>query len=319
MSSTLSFDQCLQSPCDTCSAPCCTFLPLHDFVMQTFDDVDYARYLLNFANIELAYVSGQTWRVHYVAPCSRLDKNGLCTLHGTVQKPQVCLNYNARSCFYQPMFLQPENTNFMRFDAERFEVLSKLLTFSDQGQLLELPSTEDLISQLPPFVFHPFEQIDLPTTRYKGSQTYGFTDLQSQCEGCSAWCCQTLSFPFGGIHAASNLDYIWFCLGFPNVELCVTEDSMSIFVHTRCRNLLSTTSGGCGVFGTSKRPLVCERYDGMSCAYKAQVGTEQSTSAVRVSVNDFAIFQEQFQLNGEGKVISQTPFTQIRDAIYRAR
>ena len=111
----ISFDTCIQSPCKGCSAPCCTFLPLHDFSIQNYRDVDYARYLLNFVNIELALVQGATWRVHWKAKCKRLRPNGGCELHNTSRKPQVCLNYNAHSCFYKPMFLAEETPEFLRF------------------------------------------------------------------------------------------------------------------------------------------------------------------------------------------------------------
>src|SRR6056300_1303510 len=95
----LSFEQASQSPCEGCAAPCCTFLPLHDFVIQHLDHLDYALYLVNFANIELALVNGTTWRVHYRQRCSRLMPNGGCQLHGQPQKPLVCQNYSATSCF----------------------------------------------------------------------------------------------------------------------------------------------------------------------------------------------------------------------------
>lgn len=315
MSSTLSFDQCIESPCTGCSAPCCQFLPLHDFGIQRFQDVDYARYLLNFENIELALVSGTTWRVHYRAPCSRLSPMGGCTLHNSPEKPQVCLNYDAYNCFYRPMFIDTETSNFLRFDAQRFEEFASMLEFDSTGMVVSLPSPERLKDQLPQFVEHPFQPIAIPTPILTSSSTNSFRSFQRQCEGCAAWCCQTLSFPFAGIEAVSNLDYIWFCLGFPGVELCITETSMSIFVHSRCRNLKSTTQGGCSIFDKPERPLVCQRYDGMNCAYKVQVGTIDPTSSVRVSRSEFDALQQQCHFDAEGKIVDVLDLSALQLAI----
>ena len=315
MSSTLSFDQCIESPCTGCSAPCCQFLPLHDFGIQRFQDVDYARYLLNFENIELALVSGTTWRVHYRAPCSRLSPMGGCTLHNSPEKPQVCLNYDAYNCFYRPMFIDTETSNFLRFDAQRFEAFASMLEFDSMGMVVSLPSSERLKDELPEFVQHPFQPIAIPTPILTSSSTNSFRSFQRQCEGCAAWCCQTLSFPFAGIEAVSNLDYIWFCLGFPGVELCITETSMSIFVHSRCRNLKSTTQGGCSIFDKPKRPLVCQRYDGMNCAYKVQVGTIDPTSSVRVSLSEFDALQQQCHFDAEGKIVDVLDLSALQLAI----
>ena len=315
----ISFDTCIQSPCKGCSAPCCTFLPLHDFTIQNYRDVDYARYLLNFVNIELALVQGTTWRVHWKAECTRLLPDGGCKLHNTPEKPQVCLNYDAYSCFYKPMFLEAETPSFLRFDAVRFEALIALMTFDEVGSLTHFPTAEVMYAKLPAFVDHPYEAISSPTSVIPSDQTGGLSSFQRQCEGCSAWCCQTISFPFGGIHSVSNLDYIWFCLGYPGVELAMTAEGMSVFVHSRCRNLVSPNSGGCNVFGTSKRPMVCEQYDGMNCAYKVQVGTVNPNMSLRIGLRDFETFQQHFQFDVAGQCIQRSSFDVIRDDVRQNR
>jgi len=311
----LSFTDCLQSPCQGCLAPCCSFLPLHDFVITTYKDADYARYLLNFVNIELALVQGETWRVHLKSPCTRLKEDGLCSLHGTSKKPQVCLNYDARNCFYKPMFIEAESDQFLRFDAVRFSALLDLVEFDGAGTLVNFPKLKTIRQRLPAFVDHPYEAIPQAKSIWRFDDKQSFSSIQSQCSGCSAWCCQTLSFPFGGIHSVSNLDYLWFCLGFPNVELAMTEEGMSIFVHGQCRNLESVESGGCTVFGTDNRPLVCEQYDGMSCAYKVQVGTVNPKSSLRVGLQDFEAFQQHFQFDIAGQCVGRSEFVQIRDSV----
>ncbi len=319
MSSTFSFNQCVQSPCAGCSAPCCTYLPLHDFSIQRFQDADYARYLLNFANIELALVNGTAWRVHYTMRCARLTQSGLCSLHGDPSKPQVCLNYDAYNCFYRPMFIEQETANFMRFDHTRFVALLELLEFSSDGQLVSMPSPEALLQRLPPFVEQPTLKPSVPEPVFENKSLRSFQDVQRQCEGCAAWCCQTLSFPFGGIESTVNMDYLWFCLGFPGVELCIAETSMSIFVHTQCRHLDNLQTGGCTVFGTPERPLLCEQYDGMNCAYRVQVGTRNPSQSIRVGISDFGVLQEHISFDQAGQRVGEWQFGALRDAVQQAK
>ena len=108
----LTFAEARQSPCQGCSAPCCTCLPLHDFVIQHFDHLDYALYLLNFAHIELALVNGSSWRVHYRQPCSRLLPNGGCMLHGKSEKPMVCQIIVRRLAFINPCLFNRRPMHF---------------------------------------------------------------------------------------------------------------------------------------------------------------------------------------------------------------
>ena len=162
--------------------------------------------------------------------------DGGCRFHNTIhQKPQVCLNYDAYSCFYKPMFLASETPEFLRFDAVRFDALISLIEFDEAGQVHTFPDAHSLIIT---FICGS----SIRTYRYSKAQdivwTIGYTvDVQSQCEGCSAWCCQTISFPIW-----------WYSLCFqsrlrlvlpriiPGVELAMTTEGMSVFVHSRCRN-----------------------------------------------------------------------------------
>ncbi len=319
MLSTLSFNQCLQSPCAGCAAPCCTYLPLHDFSIQRFQDADYARYLLNFANIELALVNGATWRVHYTMRCARLTEEGLCGLHGHPSKPQVCLNYDAYGCFYRPMFLEKETPNFMRFDHNRFAALLEHLEFSSDGHLQSMPSPDELLKVLPPFVAQPTIELPVPKPVLESKSGRSFQEVQRQCEGCSAWCCQTLSFPFGGIESTVNMDYLWFCLGFSGVELCITETTMSIFVHTRCRHLDNVQTGGCTVFGTAQRPLLCQQYDGMNCAYRVQVGTRNPSQSIRLGLSEFGVLEQYLTFDQAGQRVGEVPFDLLRVAVHQAK
>ena len=99
----------------------------------------------------------------------------------------------------------------------------------------------------------------------------------------------------------------------------MTTEGMSVFVHSRCRNLMSTDSGGCNAYGTSKRPMVCEQYDGMNCAYKVQVGTINPNMSLRLGLRDFETFQQHFHFDVAGQCIQRSSFDEIRDAVRKFR
>src|ERR1700690_3062772 len=100
-----------QQPCQTCAtAPCCTFVPLHKFRVETLVDLDYAVYLLNFEHIELTLDTTGEWSVFYRYPCRFLDRvKHTCKLHDTAEQPHICVNYNPYSCWYKRVFTQSES------------------------------------------------------------------------------------------------------------------------------------------------------------------------------------------------------------------
>lgn len=92
---------------------------------------------------------------------------------------------------------------------------------------------------------------DEPVTN-PGPQNY--EAIQNPCTGGAAYCCKTLVFPHGFPTTASNLDYYRFCLGFPGVELGISDAGWSLIVKTTCRHL--TEDNRCGVYGQASRPLI---------------------------------------------------------------
>lgn len=284
----LSFKEAQSSPCMDCQVSCCRYLPLQDFQITTFAQLDYAFYLCNFANIELALVDGQTWRAHYRAQCSRLDESNRCTLHNTPQKPKVCQRYNGYTCFYKPMFECSESDRFIRFDRARLEAFANLLTFDGHRNIVGYPDIVTLRQSLP--VFHEVKKDPIVLTIEPSSNpSLRFSDFQNPCQKCKGWCCVNLSFPFSGIHNVGNLDYVWFCLGFPNVEIGISQEGWTVVIQTSCQFFNPTLPEGqfCSVFGTDQRPLQCEMYDASACAYKAQFSTQFPKNYLRVTTAQF--------------------------------
>ena len=102
----LSLADARRSPCLTCStSPCCTHLPLDSFTMTALMDLDNARYLLNFADIDLGLAPSGEWSVYYARPCRFLDPgDATCTIHATERQPNICATYNPYSCWYRLVF-----------------------------------------------------------------------------------------------------------------------------------------------------------------------------------------------------------------------
>lgn len=313
---TLTFSEAKQSPCNGCSAPCCSYLPLHDFVIQHFDHLDYAFYLLNFAHIELALVNGNSWRVHYRQPCSRLLPTGGCRLHGQPEKPMVCQNYSATTCFYKSMFIQPETDAFLRFNYDRLKAYANLMTFDDNRNVTGIPDASGLKEQLPIFVEEEIPEVSKPLTHHS-RQAFRFMDFPNPCDRCTSWCCSTLSFPFAGISARANLDYLWFCLGFPGIELNFAADQWSILVNTHCRNLLRSEDGvgRCGVFNQPERPHHCEQYDAMQCGYKQQYLSGSTGFSTRVNLDKFSTLAEHYVFDDVGQLLQQPSFESLKRSL----
>ena len=142
----LTFADALNSPCATCEGtPCCQNLPLQTFALSNVTDVDYAMYLLNFHNIELGVAADGTWSAYYRQACRFLDPNTLgCGLHGTPDKPHVCVQYNPFSCFYRRGFSEEGSADYLRVDRERMQTIASSLVFDADRQIIAAPTLESL-------------------------------------------------------------------------------------------------------------------------------------------------------------------------------
>lgn len=94
-----------------------------------------------------------TWMVFYARPCTHLDRNtNLCTVHGTNQQPWTCKDYAAHLCWYRRAFSQEQSLEFIRFDARRLSLLIEKLTYDvDTGEIVSVPSWEEMIALLSPY------------------------------------------------------------------------------------------------------------------------------------------------------------------------
>ena len=327
-----SYANSLASPCLSCStSPCCTHLPIHTFQVSSLGDLNYAGYLLNFAHIRLAISRSGDWSVYYVTPCRFLDRIAFtCTLHGTDAQPNICANYNPYGCWYRRAFTSADGEELVLVDRARLDRLAEILLFDEHQRLVSAPNFDTVRAELsriadeadpdeadPPIADPAFDGwLDelqgrggpLPDADVETFSAAGVPG-KSPCSGCSAPCCETLAFPQGVPTGASGFDWFRFCLGFPGIELSITQEQWSVVVKTRCRHLLD---GRCSVYGQPSRPLFCRYYDEWKCSYRVEFGRTRPPASFRVRLEQFDALLECFDLDESGALVAMSPHDAMR-------
>jgi hypothetical protein len=302
--------------------------------MNTMLDLDNAFYLLNFDNIELGIRSTGGWTVHYRYPCRFLGRDDFsCTVHGTPEQPNICVHYNPYSCWYKRVLTQNVSEDFLRIDRSRLEFIAERLTFDEGRNIEDVPSWETMIGGFARLPVQPTSQFgepppgnDAATIAWEGQilgrpsaegaapRTYAYDSeaLQHPCEGCQAYCCKTLLFPRDPPTRTTDLDYFRFLLGFPGLELGITDKSWFIVVKTTCRHLVDNR---CSIYGKPERPLRCGFYDAWDCTYKSRFGLPRPKGFLRVRLEQFAWLAECFEFAQDGEVAGFPSLAAIRQHV----
>lgn len=336
-SPSLSYRDARESPCLSCSAsPCCTHLLLSDFQVKSLMDIDYAMFLLNFEGIVLGV--GQDWKmdVYLYQPCGYLDLgSGLCTVHSTPLQPAVCVHYNGHSCGYRlRMSVDHPEVDDVRplVDRNRMAWLADQMTFDDERRVIATPEWSEVLEGLrarpmdrrpltpagPDPVYEEWKSIALsPKAPDDGPDVKRWSDheVSSPCEGCGAWCCKMLVFNRGVPCDASQLEFMRYCLGFPSVEVGLSDDGWAVIVHTTCRHL---DGNRCSVFGTDERPLKCGYYDALSCRYRGHFGVPEPADVVRVKRDHFPAVTSALVFDDQGRVLAIPPLELLRQRVEAA-
>lgn len=293
-----------------CAAPCCTILPLHDFTIQQYADLDYALYLLNFDRLELLWLEGTSWRVHYHASCTNLDaSSSRCMVHGTANQPDVCKRFNPYNCSYKRIFSEtkaPESTA-VRVDRGRMLAIAEHMVFDGHRNLVVMPDCAALEPTLPPLTGPRLAPVPAATSANAASQSgtsRTFSQFADPCNGCQPYCCTHISFPHAPPRSVANVDHLRFCLGFPGVEVGVDSlGQWTVVVRSRCRHVMdSAASGHCGVMGQPSRPQVCTLYDGNMCGFRYQFGQASPPGFVRLTAENFPAWSSLFRFDAHGYV-----------------
>jgi hypothetical protein len=330
-SEALTFEEALSSPCRTCTtSPCCTHLPIHNFRVGTVGDLSYAAYLLNFDHIRLGVSRAGDWSVYYVHPCRFLDTDRFtCTVHDTDLQPEICRNYNPYHCWYKKSLTASTTEDFVLLDRARLEFLTAHVTFDDLRNVVGMPDWDELVvaldgisdddpwatSEVPIAdpVYDEWERVvfggSVPAAN---AAPLDFAADNDPCGGCSAPCCETLVFPQGLPATKSAIDFYRFCLGFPGVELSISDAGWSLVVKTRCRHLVA---GRCSIFGQPERPLFCRYYDAWKCTYRVEFGEARPADSVRARLDDLPAVTECFSVDAYGTIVGTAAVGEIRARI----
>lgn len=318
-------------PCDTCSAPCCTYLPLHTFNVAHLRDLDHALYLLNFPRIEIGINATGGWGVYYRYPCRFLDRDtSLCTIHGSELRPSICAHYNPYSCWYKQALAPGSHESFLRLDERRLGALVEHLSFDENHNITGSPDWPTALSTLEKLPLSPHYEEGFHEDPYferwlyeaaygapaEASPETGFTykSLTDPCAGCGSFCCKYLIFPQAVPASRVSLDYLHFVLGFPGLELGVSDDSWYVIVKTTCRHL---EGNRCSIFGKPERPHLCTFYDAHGCQYVAQFGTPRPQGFMRINLEQFFWLVEPLGFDESGNVTRMPPTEELRRHIER--
>lgn len=325
-----SLSEAIEQPCRDCSAGCCVYVPLRDFLIRELTELDYARYVLNFDRIELTLHAGGLWRAHYVHPCSNLEPETLrCRVHGSPRQPLTCKSFNAWQCSYKRIYDGPEKGDAIRMDRGRLDHFASLLVFDGYRQIIEAPGMEALSDSLPALAetdwpparaSRVLEQWQREVIRREPEpevQEYGLQQRPDPCTACESWCCTRLNFPQELPHNVANLEHLRFLSGFPGLELGFGPDGWSLVVRTRCRHrtLESDGSGRCGVFGMPERPIACQSYQGTNCAYKARFGRTRAAHYTRIEYSSLDAVLDLYRVDEDGYIRTHPTSDQVRQVV----
>lgn len=319
------YSESTKSPCASCStSPCCTHLPLVTFNTANISELDYAIYLLNFPRIELGITHTGDWNVYYRYPCRFLSRNTfLCTIHNTPEQPHICERYNPYRCWYKRALTKSITTDYIRLDHRRLQHLIARINFNEYGDIVESPDWQSLIDEIaanPLYTLseagiQPDEEIsedeyDVCTVKSEESSTeqrvFTYGQLQNPCNDCNAYCCRSLYFFQCFPKDTNGMDYLKFCLGFPNVELGISDNGWYLIVKTICRHLQANR---CTLFEKPERPMICKYYDEWKCSYKIQSDQSLDAGFFRVRLEQFQRILDCVEFDRNG-IITFLPSTE---------
>jgi len=313
-------------PCDNCSAPCCTYLPLNTFNVSHLRDLDHALYVINFPRIEVGINATGGWGVYYRYPCRFLNRDtALCTIYGSDQRPSICAHYNPYSCWYKQVLGPKVDESFLRIDSRRMEALAEHLTFDENLNIVGSPDWPMMLSMLEKLPLSPeydesFDEDPIFDSWLRNATDAGqrepaletkfsYTSLNNPCEGCGAFCCKYLVFPQPAPTTRVSLDYLQFALGFPGLEIGISDEAWFIIVKTTCRHL---SQNRCSIFGKPERPQICRFYDAHACSYVAQFGTPRPHGFMRIRLEQFQMLVEPIGFDECGNITYMPQTEELR-------
>ncbi|TVR56921.1 MAG: hypothetical protein EA426_12965 [Spirochaetaceae bacterium] len=202
-----------ESPCASCiGSPCCRNVPITKISIDTEADLLDAAWLAGLEAIEIGLRDDGTWTVFYQQSCRFLDdETGGCRLHELPDQPDVCVRYDARTCWYRHAFAHDASPRFIRFDRERLLELHRHVICDEKGEIRKVPDWEDILTMLQA----------VPLGEPSGTRETGGT--ATECE---------LLMPPARPATIRQLDLVKFRLGFPGISLVVSETEWRFSLRT---------------------------------------------------------------------------------------
>lgn len=306
----LNYSEALQSPCSTCNAICCYYLPLQSFSIHNLMELERLRFYLCFPNIVIGVSVAGQWSVYYTVPCRHLDlETRLCAVHDTLEHPKTCSAYNEHDCWYQRA-LRDSPTGFIRFNRTSFNQIVKLIQFDEERNIKSVPSWSEIsrICANNPVISNPQESLKnalnnkIKLINHNGHHPKTLTEMKNNpCLGCEAPCCRSLFFPHPIPSSFMQLDYVRFTLNFPGVEYIVNPNSWWLVVSTTC-DFFNQEELKCELFGKPERPLPCVHLNQWDCGQYKQIISDQTTM-LRLTHENFDSFTENFKFDEFGIVM----------------
>lgn len=138
-----------QNPCDDCESYCCKFLLIPHPAPRKLMDIDYLKYMLGFNKIAMLLSKDGQWKAMVEVDCIHFDKDKKrCKVHNTSQQPKTCSYYNPHSCWYRESFNKGENRDIIRIDISNFDKFTEILTFTEGGEITNIPTFESLYDHI---------------------------------------------------------------------------------------------------------------------------------------------------------------------------
>jgi hypothetical protein len=246
--------------------------------------------------------------VYLQQACRHLDTStGFCRVHRTPEQPSICIHYNEYKCSYRRHMIDDVDPEVPLVDHARMSWYASHLTADESGRIDNYPDGAAMVAAFAsmPLGLHAAKRRLSPPKHLIAS-------FQDSCDGCEAWCCKTLLFERPVPTNASQVDQFKYCLGFPSVEVGVTDHAWTVLVHTTCRHL---EANRCSIFGTDIRPRLCQEIEAVGCQYRMNLGTLRPEGFVTVSLDNFSVLAESIVFDELGRVLAVPPVEELRQRV----
>lgn len=216
------------SPCSSCTeTPCCKNLPLSGLWLERQSDFIALLTSSCHEGFFPALKKSGEWVLYLSRNCGYLDReNGKCLIHKSQSQSLICKSYDAHRCWYIDAFSRDRYSTLIPFTTEMLIWFEKKYSLIENG-----------------FSFAPGWQ-ELCESAFDYCKGSPFPELRDNTSGGAFFSSHTLSFrksreekylflpPYKRAEHASHFELIAFRLGFPGVNLAVSDNVWAFVINT---------------------------------------------------------------------------------------